>query len=230
MEAARQQYEAAKNGAAQQYQALQAARARVAMARKALADTVVRAPFDGRGRRAAGLGRRLRHRGHEGRGRRARQSAARAADGARAVRVRRSPSGQPVTFEVDAYPGRQFAGQGALRLARAAGRSARADGRSRSCPTPSGELKPGLFATARIEQPQPTPGVLVPAAAVQHQRRHEPRLRRQRRPRRRADRHHRPDGRRRWSRSPTGSRPASAWRRRTSRSSPTAVRSRRSPR
>ena len=47
MEAARQQYEAAKNGAAQQYQALQAARARVALAHKALADTVVRAPFAG---------------------------------------------------------------------------------------------------------------------------------------------------------------------------------------
>src|SRR5207248_8980030 len=46
-EAARQQYEAAKNGAAQQYQMLQAARARVALARKAAADTVVRAPFNG---------------------------------------------------------------------------------------------------------------------------------------------------------------------------------------
>src|SRR5262249_1578612 len=47
MEAARQQFEAAKNGAAQQYQSLQAARARVALARKALSDTVVRAPFSG---------------------------------------------------------------------------------------------------------------------------------------------------------------------------------------
>src|SRR6266581_635249 len=46
-EAARQQYEAAKNGAAQQYQALQAAQARVSLARKALADTAVRAPFAG---------------------------------------------------------------------------------------------------------------------------------------------------------------------------------------
>src|SRR5262245_33203025 len=46
-EAARQQFESAKNGAAQQFQALQAARARVALARKALADTTVRAPFDG---------------------------------------------------------------------------------------------------------------------------------------------------------------------------------------
>src|SRR5207244_10780273 len=46
-EAARQQYEAAKNGAAQQYQMLQAARARVALARKAVGDTVIRAPFSG---------------------------------------------------------------------------------------------------------------------------------------------------------------------------------------
>src|SRR5438105_1690999 len=47
MEATRQQYEAAKNAAAQQYQSLQAARARVTLARKALSDTVVRSPFAG---------------------------------------------------------------------------------------------------------------------------------------------------------------------------------------
>ena len=45
MEAARQQFEAARNAASQQYQSLLAARARVTLARKALADTVVRAPF-----------------------------------------------------------------------------------------------------------------------------------------------------------------------------------------
>src|SRR5262249_52431668 len=47
VEAARQQYESAKNGGEQQYQALLAARARVTLARKALSDTVVRAPFAG---------------------------------------------------------------------------------------------------------------------------------------------------------------------------------------
>ena len=47
LEAARQQYDAAKNGATQQYQSLQAAAARVTLARKALADTVVRSPFNG---------------------------------------------------------------------------------------------------------------------------------------------------------------------------------------
>src|SRR5207244_12973985 len=30
-----------------------------------------------------------------------------------------------------------------------------------------GDLKPGFFATARIEQPAKTPGVVIPAAAVQ---------------------------------------------------------------
>src|SRR4029453_9409798 len=47
MEAARQLYEVAKNGAAQQYQSLQAARARVVLGRTALAATVGGAPFTG---------------------------------------------------------------------------------------------------------------------------------------------------------------------------------------
>jgi multidrug efflux pump subunit AcrA (membrane-fusion protein) len=34
-------------------------------------------------------------------------------------------------------------------------------------PNPGGALKPGLFATARLEQVKPSPGVVVPAAAVQ---------------------------------------------------------------
>ena len=109
MEATRQQYEAAKNGAAQQYQSLQAARARVALARKALADTVVRAPFAGVvAERLVSVG------DYVTKGMKV------------AVVVRVNPLrvqltvpeqfvsavavGQPVTFEVDAYPGRQFDG------------------------------------------------------------------------------------------------------------------------
>ena len=34
-------------------------------------------------------------------------------------------------------------------------------------PNPGGDLKPGLFAAARIEQRERTPAILVPAAAVQ---------------------------------------------------------------
>src|SRR5438067_929345 len=108
-EAARQQYEAAKNGAAQQYQMLQAARARVALARKAVADTVVRAPFNGIvAQRLVAAG------DYVNKGMKI------------AVVVRVNPLrvqltvpeqfisaiavGQPVAFEVDAYPGRQFQG------------------------------------------------------------------------------------------------------------------------
>ncbi len=165
MEATRQQYEAAKNGAAQQYQSLQAARARVALARKAFADTSVRAPFTGVvAQRLVSLG------DYVTRGMKV------------AVVVRVNPLrvqltvpeqavsaiavGQPVNFDVDAYAGRQF--QGTVKyVSPALEANQRALTVEATVPNASGDLKPGLFATARIEQPARTPGVLVPAAAVQ---------------------------------------------------------------
>jgi membrane fusion protein (multidrug efflux system) len=164
LEAMRQQYEAAKNGAAQQYQSLQAARARVALARKALADTVVRAPFGGLvAERLVSVG------DYVTRGMKV------------AVVVRVNPLraeltvpeqlisaiavGQPITFEVDAYPNRPFTGK--IRFVSPALKTEqRALTVEAMVPNPSGELKPGLFATARIQQPTPTPGLLIPAAAV----------------------------------------------------------------
>jgi membrane fusion protein, multidrug efflux system len=165
MEAARQQLIAAQNVAAQQYQSLQAARARVTLARKALADTVVRAPFAGIvAERLVSVG------DYVTRGTKV------------AVVVRINPLrvrltvpeqfiaavgvGQAVSFEVDAYPGRQF--QGIVRYVSPALESnQRALTVEAVVPNPGGELKPGLFATARIEQTSRTPGVLVPASAVQ---------------------------------------------------------------
>src|SRR5882762_801267 len=164
-EAARQQYEAAKNGAAQQYQMLQAARARVALAHKAFADTSVRAPFTGI------VAQRLVTTGDY------------VTKGMKiAVVVRVNPLraqltipeqfisaiavGQPVAFEVDAYPGRQFEGR-VKYIAPAVQADQRALTVEAVVPNPKGDLKPGLFATARIEQHARTPGVLVPAAAVQ---------------------------------------------------------------
>lgn len=165
LEATRQQYEAAKNGASQQYQALQAARARVALARKALADTVVRAPFTGL------VAERLVSAGdYVTRGSKV------------AVVIRINPlraeltvpeqfisavaAGQPITFEVDAYAGRQFTGR--IRFVSPA---LKADQRALTVeaivPNPGNTLKPGLFATARIQQPNQTPAILVPASAVQ---------------------------------------------------------------
>jgi RND family efflux transporter MFP subunit len=165
MEASRQQYEAAKNGAAQQYQALQAAQARVALAHKAVADTVVRAPFPGLvAERMVSVG------DYVTKGLKV------------AVVVRVNPLrvqlsvpeqfvsamtvGAPVVFEVDAYPGRQFTGHVRF-ISPALEATQRALTVEAVVPNASHELKPGLFATARIEQAARTPAIMVPASAVQ---------------------------------------------------------------
>jgi membrane fusion protein, multidrug efflux system len=165
MEAARQQYEAARNAASQQFRLLQAAQARVTLARKAFADTVVRAPFTGAvAERLVSVG------DYVTRGMKV------------AVVVRTHPlrvkltvpeqfvsvvsAGQPVNFQVDAYPNRTFQG-----IVQFVSPSLQADQRALTVeavvPNPKGELKPGLFATARIEEKERTPAVLVPATAVQ---------------------------------------------------------------
>ena len=73
--------------------------------------------------------------------------------------------GQPVMFAVDAYPGQQFEGR-VKYVSPALQADRRALPIEAVVPNPSGELKPGLFATARIEQRERTPAVLVPASAV----------------------------------------------------------------
>src|SRR4051812_16575323 len=164
VEAARQQYESAKNAAEQQYQALQASRARVTLARKALADTTVRAPFDGLvAQRMVSTG----------------DYVTRGMKVAQIVRI--TPLrieltvpeqfvasvvvGQPVSFEVDAFPGRTFEGK-----VRFVSPALRADQRALTVeavvPNANAELKPGMFATALIEQNKKEPAVLVPATAV----------------------------------------------------------------
>jgi RND family efflux transporter MFP subunit len=151
--------------AAQQYQALQAARARVVLARKALADAVVRAPFAGLvAERKVSIG------DYVTKGTKV------------AVVVRVNPlrvlltvperfvsavtAGAPVSFEVDAFPDRQF--DGTIRyVSPALEANQRALTVEAVVSNPGNELKPGLFATARIEQQERTPGVLVPSSAVQ---------------------------------------------------------------
>ncbi|MGE0449983.1 MAG: efflux RND transporter periplasmic adaptor subunit [Vicinamibacterales bacterium] len=165
LEAARQQLEAARNAASQQFQALEAARARVALARKALEDTTVRAPFAGLvGERFVSVG------DYVTKGMRV------------AVVVRVNPLrvqltvpeqfvsavvvGAAVTFQVDAFPGRDFVGT-VRYVSPALETNRRALTVEAAVPNPQNELKPGLFATARIEQPDRTPGILVPVDAVQ---------------------------------------------------------------
>src|SRR5499427_4695256 len=164
VEAARQQYESAKNAAEQQYQALQASRARVTLARKALADTTVRAPFAGLvAQRMVSTG----------------DYVTRGMKVAEVVRI--TPlrieltvpeqfvasvgMGQPVSFSVDAFPGRLFEGK-----VRYVSPALRAEQRALTVeavvPNSDAQLKPGMFATAQIQQNKKDVGVLVPASAV----------------------------------------------------------------
>lgn len=164
VEAARQQYQVAVNGAEQSFRSLQAARARIALARKAAADTEVRAPFAGLvAERAVSIG------DYVTRGTRV------------ATVVRVDPLrveltvpeqaialikvGQPVRLTVDAYPDEQFAAS-----VRFVSPSLRTDQRALTVEAVAnnrdGRLKPGLFTTAHIRQTASAPALLVPSSAV----------------------------------------------------------------
>jgi len=164
VESAERQYDVARNGAEQQYQALLAARARAAVAQKAVADTVVRAPFSGVvGERLVSVG------DYVTRG--TKVAAVMRIDPLRVELtvpeqyVSAVAAGSEVTFEVDAYPGETFTGQ-----VRYVSPSVKAETRALMLeavvPNPSSRLKPGFFATARIEQAARPNGILIPAAAV----------------------------------------------------------------
>ena len=164
MAASERQYDVAKNSAEQQYQALMDARARVTVAQKALADTVVRAPFTGVvGERFVSVG------DYVTRG--TKVASVMRVDPLRVELtvpeqyVSAVVAGRAVTFEVDAYPGETFTGQ-----VRYVSPSVKAETRALMVeavvPNGTSRLKPGFFATARIEQASTQPGILVPAAAV----------------------------------------------------------------
>lgn len=165
VEAARQQYQMAQNVAGQSYRSLEAARARIALAKKSLADTSIRAPFSGLvAERVVSIG------DYVTRGERV----------ATVVRVdpirveltvpEQSVSlvkvGQQVRLTVDAYPGEEFTAK-----VRFVSPSLRPDQRALTveaiAPNADGRLKPGLFATASIQQPQSAPALLVPSIAVE---------------------------------------------------------------
>src|SRR5687767_14311590 len=165
VQAARQQYQTAQNAAQQSFRSLQAARARVDLARKSSADTVVRAPFSGI------VAERLVSTGdYVSRGMKV------------ATVVRIDPvrveltvpeqylslvkTGQTVRLTVDAYPGEVFSAQ-----VRFVSPSLKTDQRALTVEAiagnADGRLKPGLFATALLQQTAPAPALLVPSAAVE---------------------------------------------------------------
>jgi membrane fusion protein (multidrug efflux system) len=162
--ATKAQYETTVNQVRQLYQSLLAQKVRVAMGRKAVEDTIIRAPFSGLiAEKAVSVGR------YTKKGDRI------------ATIVRVDPlrieltipegavaavrKGQKVSFTVQSYPGRQFEGTIAY-----VGPAVRAESRAlvveAIVPNPKSLLQPGLFATARIELPAARASVMVPAAAV----------------------------------------------------------------
>ncbi|HET9024103.1 MAG TPA: efflux RND transporter periplasmic adaptor subunit [Burkholderiaceae bacterium] len=164
LEVARRQYDIARNTVAQQYQSLLAARARVSLARKALADTVVRAPFAGVvGERLVSVG----------------DYVTRGTKVASVLRINplrlqltvpqqfsvEVGMGRAVSLEVDTAPGKTYTGQ-----VRYVSPALQADSRTliveAVVANADGALRPGTFATARIEQATNTPGILAPAAAI----------------------------------------------------------------
>lgn len=162
--ATKAQYETTINQMRQLYQSLLAQKVRVSMGRKAVEDTIIRAPFSGViAEKAANVGR------YTKKGDRI------------ATIVRVDPlrieltipegavaavrKGQKVFFTVQSYPGRQF--EGAIAYV---GPAVRAESRAlvveAIVPNPKALLQPGLFATARIELPAARPSLMVPASAV----------------------------------------------------------------
>ena len=165
VQAARQQYQAAQNTAQQSYRSLEAARARVDLARKSAADTVVRAPFNGI------VAERLVSTG---------DYVSRGMKVATVVRIdpvrveltvpeqylSQVKAGQPVRLSVDAYPNEIFTAH-----VRFVSPALKADQRALTveavAANSDGRLKPGLFATALLQQPAPAPALLVPATSVE---------------------------------------------------------------
>ena len=165
LEAARQHYQSEQNLADQSYRSLEGARARVALARKAVSDTSVRAPLAGIvAERLVSVG----------------DYVTRGARVATVVRidplrveltipeqhVSLVKVGQQVRLTVDAYPGEEFAA-----TVKFVSPSLRSDQRALTveaiAANGDGRLKPGFFATALLRQPNAAPALLVPATAVE---------------------------------------------------------------
>jgi membrane fusion protein (multidrug efflux system) len=165
LEAARQNFQTEQNTADQSYRSLEGARARVALARKSVADTSVRAPLTGLvAERAVSVG------DYVTRGQRVatvvRIDPLRVELTIPEQHVSHIKIGQQVRLTVDAYPGEEFAA-----TVRFVSPSLRSDQRALTveamATNADGRLKPGFFATALVRQPDAAPALLVPASAVE---------------------------------------------------------------
>ncbi|HEX7125315.1 MAG TPA: efflux RND transporter periplasmic adaptor subunit [Thermodesulfobacteriota bacterium] len=162
--AAKEQLDATVNQMRQLYQTLKSQQAVAAMRRKALADTVIRAPYAGlvaekqidvgqyvdRGDRIATI---------------VRIHPLRIELAIPETAVSSVRRGQKVSFAVQTYPDRRFDGT-VKYVGPSLDPNSRALVAEAVVPNQDGTLKPGLFATARVELPAMRESVVVPAAAV----------------------------------------------------------------
>ena len=171
MNATRQQYEGALNAARQSYQivssseaTLDAVRAQVAQAEKGLADTYIKAPFDGFvSARPVSAG----------------EYVALADKIATVVRVKtlklqlqtpeqraaKANIGMKVVAQVVAYPGRDFEGQVSA-INPAVDPNSRVFVLEARFANPDNALRPGMFATARVLLPKGEDAIFVPRKAI----------------------------------------------------------------
>ena len=127
VDVAQQQFQMAQNVAAQSYRSLQAAHARVELARKAVADTTVRAPFAGLvAERVVSVGDYVTRGAHVATVVRVDPMRVELTVPEQAVSLIKD--GQPVQISVDAYPGETFAARIRYVSPSLPDRSARADG------------------------------------------------------------------------------------------------------
>jgi multidrug efflux pump subunit AcrA (membrane-fusion protein) len=169
--AVRQQFEAASNAARQSYEvvstsqaSLESVKAQLAQAEKGLADTTIRAPFDGYiTARPVAAG----------------EYVALTNKIATVVKIgmmklelqtpeqRASQAhiGDKVVAHVVAYPGRDFNGK-VTAINQSVDPNSRAFILEARFPNPDTALKPGMFATARVQQPGGIQAIFVPRTAV----------------------------------------------------------------
>jgi membrane fusion protein, multidrug efflux system len=164
---AKAQHETTLNQVRNLFQLLQAQRARVAMARKALEDTVIRAPFSGLvAEKCVNVG------SYAKKGEKlltlVRVDPLRIELTIPEAAVAAIKKGQRVSFTVQSYPDRRFAGTIAY-IGPALKTESRALVVEALVPNGNGMLQPGLFATARIELPAARPSIMVPTSAVRNE-------------------------------------------------------------
>lgn len=167
VDTARAAYEAAKAGAKTAQAAVATLEAQVAQARKALSDTVVRAPISGYvSDKSADVGEYISPNTPNSKlATIMRTSTLRMKIEVPEQSISRVATGQGISLQVTSYPDRQFAGRIA-RISPSVNQTARTLIVEAEVQNNEGLLKPGQFATVRITQSKPEPAVMIPVKAV----------------------------------------------------------------